>query len=234
MRLAPPAAIAAIAAIAALALAGCGSSASSTSSTPAAASATTTSTTAPATSTITAASGTAPGPETIPLEQGTQLASASSTSPGTKIDGVIECAPVEQLAYHIHVHLQIYVNGQPRSLPAAIGLLGPVFENTPNGRFYGAQKCYYWLHTHASDGVIHVESPTKRIYPLGIFFDEWRQPLTAHQVASASGKVTAFVNGKRWTADPRAIPLKPQFEVQLDVGKPVVPYKSISWQGSGL
>jgi hypothetical protein len=231
MRLAPSAVVAALAA---LALTGCGSSAT-TSSTTAASSATTTSTSTTASSSTTqAATGTAPGPETIPLEPGPELASASTTSPGNKIDGLIECAPIEQLAYHIHVHLQVYVDGHAQSLPAAIGLLGPVYENTPAGRFYGAQKCYYWLHTHASDGIIHVESPTKRIYPLGIFFDEWRQPLTSDRVASAHGKVTAFVNGKRWTANPRDIPLKPQFEIQLDVGKPAVPYKPISWQGSGL
>jgi hypothetical protein len=211
-------------------LAGCGSSSSSSPSS------TTTSTAASTTSTgatTTAAAG-SPGPETIPLEQGPELASASTTSPGDKIDGVIQCAPLEQLAYHIHIHLQVYDHGAPRSLPAAIGLLGPVYENTPYGRFYGAQKCYYWLHTHASDGIIHVESPTKRIYTLGIFFDEWRQPLSSTQVASVSGKVTAFVNGKSWTKSPRDIPLEPHFQIQLDVGKPIVSFKPISFAGSGL
>jgi hypothetical protein len=213
-------------------LAGCGGSSSSSSSS----TTTSTSTTASTTSTggtTTAAAG-SPGPETIPLEQGPELAPASSTSPGNKIDGVIQCAPLEQLAYHIHIHLQVYDHGASRSLPAAIGLLGPVYENTPYGRFYGAQKCYYWLHTHATDGIIHVESPTKRIYTLGIFFDEWRQPLSSTQVASASGKVTAFLNGKRWTKSPREIPLEPHFQIQLDVGQPIVPFKPISFAGSGL
>jgi hypothetical protein len=174
-----------------------------------------------------------PGPETIPLELGQALAPASSTAPGTMVDGV-QCAPVEQLAYHIHAHLQVYVDGQPRSLPGAIGLLGPVEEQTAAGPFYGAQQCYYWLHTHASDGVIHIESPTARIYTLGSFFDEWRQPLSAHQVAGASGTVTAFINGRRWTKDPRTLPLLPHAVLQLDVGSPVVPFSNISWAGSGL
>jgi hypothetical protein len=210
-------------------VAGCGSSGSTSTST-------TTSSAAASSSaaSTTAASGTSPGPETIPLEQGPELAPASTTAPGTKIDGVIECAPLEQLAYHIHIHLQVYVDGQSRSIPAAIGLLGPVYENTPYGRFYGAQKCYYWLHTHASDGIIHVESPTKRIYTLGIFFDEWRQPLSSDQVATAHGKVTAFLNGKPWTKSLREIPLEPHNQIQLDVGTPVVPFKPISFAGSGL
>jgi hypothetical protein len=174
-----------------------------------------------------------PGPERIPLEPGPALAPAATTSPGNSVDGV-KCAPVEQLAYHIHAHLQVYVDGRPRSLPGAIGLLGPVPQQTPVGPFYGAVQCYYWLHTHASDGVIHIESPTVRIYTLANFFDEWRQPLSADRVATARGKVTAFLNGTPWTKSPRTIPLGPHALVQLDVGSPVVSFSPISWTGSGL
>jgi hypothetical protein len=211
-------------------VAGCGSSGSKSTST--------TTSSAAATSgaaSTTAASSSSPGPETIPLEQGPELAPASTTAPGTKIDGVIECAPLEQLAYHIHVHLQVYVDGQSRSLPAGIGLIHPVVaQQTPVGPFYGATHCYYWLHTHASDGIVHIESPTKRIYTLGIFFDEWRQPLSSDQVATAHGKVTAFLNGKPWTKSLRDIPLDPHNQIQLDVGSPIVPFEPISFAGSGL
>jgi hypothetical protein len=174
-----------------------------------------------------------PGPEGIPLERGSALAPASTTAPGTPVDG-IRCAPVEQLAYHIHAHLQVYLDGQPRSLPGAIGLVGAVAQQTAYGPFYGATVCYYWLHTHTSDGVIHIESPTRRIYTLGNFFDEWREPLSADQVASAKGKVTAFVNGRQWTKTPRALPLLPHAVIQLDVGSPVVPFGNVSWAGTRL
>jgi hypothetical protein len=175
------------------------------------------------------------GPEGIPLEAGAALAPASTTTQGggSTVDG-IQCAPVEQLAYHIHAHLQVYVNGQPRALPAAIGMLGPVAQQTAYGPFYGAQQCIYWLHTHASDGIIHIESPTKRIYTLGNFFDEWRQPLSRTQVASVKGKVTAFLNGKPWNKDPRMIPLRPHASIQLDIGSPTVPGKMISFAGTNL
>ncbi len=179
------------------------------------------------------AAGGSLGPERMPLESGPALAPASSTAPGTTVDG-IRCAPVEQLAYHIHARLQVYVSGGSRSLPGAIGLLRPVATPTPAGPFYGAAQCYYWLHTHASDGVIHVESPTARIYTLGNFFDEWRQPLSADQVAGAKGRVTAFVNGQSWTKSPRQIPLLPHAVIQLDVGSPVVPFSTVSWAGTVL
>jgi hypothetical protein len=171
------------------------------------------------------------GPERVPLESGAALAPAT-TAPGFPVDGV-RCAPVEQLTYHIHAHLQVYVNGQPRSLPGAIGLLGPVEQQTPVGTWYGASKCYYWLHTHASDGIIHVESPIPRIYTLGNFFDEWGQPLSSDQVATARGTVTAFENGKVWKKNPRAIPLLPHAVIQLDVGS-AVPFAGMSWAGVKL
>jgi hypothetical protein len=212
---------------AALLLSACGSSNSSSSTT-----ASSTSSAATGATTAAPAHG-AIGPEGIPLETGAPLGPASSTLPGTTVDG-IQCAPIEQLAYHIHAHLQVYVNGQSRQLPPAIGLLGPVSQQTAQGPFFGAQKCYYWLHTHAGDGIIHIESPTKRIYTLGDFFDEWHQPLSSTQVATASGKVTAFVNGKPWTQDIRSIPLNPHAEVQLDVGGPVVGFAPISFSGTSL
>jgi hypothetical protein len=217
------------------ALAGCGSANSSNSSS---ASATTqaaspATTTAASTTTATSAASQPLGPEGIPLEAGPELAPASSTTPGTPVDGV-QCAPVEQLVYHIHSHLQVYVDGQPRALPGAIGLIGPVAQQTAFGPFYGAQQCYYWLHTHASDGVIHVESPSVRVYTLGTFFDEWRQPLSRNQAASAHGKVAAFVDGKAWTKDPRTIPLIPHAAIQLDVGSPSVPPQAVSWTGTNL
>jgi hypothetical protein len=217
--------------LAALALAACGSSSGSSSSTRSGASSTSR---ASASATASTAGAQPLGPEAIPLEAGHPLAPASSTTPGATVDGV-QCAPVEQLAYHIHAHLQVYVDGQPRSLPGAIGIVPPLSAvKTPEGVFYQGGECIYWLHTHTSDGVIHIESPTVRIYTLGNFFDEWHQPLSRTQVASATGKVTAFLNGKPWTRDPRAIPLLPHASIQLDVGSPVVPAHVISWADSNL
>jgi hypothetical protein len=221
-----------------LLLTGCGSSSSATSRHTASGAATSTVTstasTSTTTSTATSPQANAPiGPEGIPLEQGPALASPASTAPGKPVDG-IQCAPIEQLAYHIHAHLQVYLDGQPRALPPAIGLLGPIGQPTAYGPVYGASVCYYWLHTHESDGVIHIESPTQRLFTLGNFFDEWRQPLSSRQVATAGGMVTAFINGKRWTKSPRLLPLLPHAVIQLDVGAPVVPFSTISWAGTGL
>jgi len=79
-----------------------------------------------------------------------------------------------------------------------------------------------WLHTHAADGVIHTESPVKRTYTLGEFFDIWGQPLNRHRVGPAHGPVTALFNGRIFTGNPRRIPLLPHAQIQLEVGRPLI------------
>jgi hypothetical protein len=189
--------------------------------------------TIPATGGPTQRGGGTTGPEGIPIEQGPSLAPASTTSTSKQVNG-IKCAPLEQLAYHIHAHLQVYYNGQPRQLPGAIGMLGPVAQQTKYGPFYSATQCIYWLHTHTADGIIHVESPTATTYTLGDFFDEWSQPLSSSQVATAKGPVTAYVNGQPWTKNPRDIPLHSHAVIQLDVGHPVKPFQNVSFAGTQL
>jgi hypothetical protein len=95
-------------------------------------------------------------------------------------------------------------------------------------------QCIYWLHTHAPDGIIHIESPTQRIYTLGDFFDVWRQPLTTGNVAGAKGTITAIVNGKTWTKSLRAIPLDSHTVVQLNVGNPAVAFQPVNWSQTQL
>ena len=95
-------------------------------------------------------------------------------------------------------------------------------------------QCFFWLHTHTSDGVIHVESPLRAIFTLGDFFDIWRQPLTGDRIASLHGKVSAFVNGKPWRKSPRSIPLLPHAVIQLQIGDPIPPLMTVNWRKTGL
>jgi hypothetical protein len=174
-----------------------------------------------------------PGPEGMPLQTGAPLTSVSAAASGQPVDG-IRCQASEQVAYHIHIHLAVFVNGVPRSIPYGVGVVAPGVTQTAQGPFAEATRCYYWLHTHAADGVIHVESPTQQQYTLGDFFDIWRQPLSAQQVGPATGAVTAYVNGRRYSGDTRGIVLSEREDVQLDVGKPIVKPESVDWLASQL
>ena len=216
-------------------MAACGSS-NSTSSTSSAGTSSAASSSPAAAGTAGTSTASAAGPqigfEAVPLEQGPPLAPASTTGTG-KVDG-ISCAPIEQLAYHIHAHLAVFKDGRMYQLPAGVGIPGSVAEQTNEGPVAAGGKCYYWLHTHTTDGVIHIESPTKTIYTLGNFFDEWHQPLSSTAVASLHGAITAFVNGKPWKKSPRDIPLLPHEDIQLEIGEPIPPIVTIDWSQTQL
>ena len=174
-----------------------------------------------------------PGPEGIPLQQGGLLAPASPAATGDPVDG-IQCQTNEQVVYHIHTHLAVFVNGALRPIPPGIGIVQPVATQTANGPLYGASTCYYWLHVHAQDGVIHVESPSVKNYTLGQFFAIWNQPLSSNAVGPASGPTTVFVDGRRYSGDPASITLASHRDIQVDVGSPTVPPQKVIWAGTGL
>lgn len=148
----------------------------------------------------------------------TALADTAGQVQGQPVDG-ISCQTSEQIVYHIHAHLAVYTNGKARIIPEGIGIVPPTrVVQTSAGPFVVAGTCFYWLHSHTADGIIHIESPSQRVYTLGNYFDIWNQPLSATQVGPAHGRVTAYVDGQPFSGDPRSIPLNPQTLIQLDVG----------------
>jgi type II secretory pathway pseudopilin PulG len=168
------------------------------------------------------------GPEGVPIPAAPALASTSGGATGSQVDG-ISCQTTEQLLFHIHAHLTVFVNGSPRQVPAGIGIPGAQAQDTPSGTFITGGTCLYWLHTHAADGIIHIESPVRRTFTLGQVFNEWGQPLGTSQVGPAKGQVTALYNGKVYRGNPRNIPLNAHAQIQLEVGKPLVAPESITF-----
>jgi len=161
------------------------------------------------------------GPEGVPVPSAPPLASTAAAATGKDVDG-IRCQTSEQTIFHIHAHLTIFVNGSPRQVPAGIGIPGAQAQSTAQGPFISSGTCFYWLHTHAADGIIHIESPVQRTYTLGNLFDEWGQPLGPDQMGPAAGPVTAIYNARRYQGNPRDIPLNAHAQIQLEVGRPLV------------
>jgi hypothetical protein len=169
------------------------------------------------------------GPEGVPIPHSHALAPPRLLVNGQQIDG-ITCQAGEQVLFHIHAHLTIFVHGAPRQVPAGIGIARPYeVQQTPSGGFIAGATCFMWLHTHSADGIIHTESPIRRTYTLGDFFDIWGQPLNRHRVGPARGFVTGFFNGRVFEGNPRAIPLLPHAQIQLDVGRPLVAPERITF-----
>jgi hypothetical protein len=163
----------------------------------------------------------ATGSEGVPVPAAAPLAGTAAAAAGQPVDQ-ISCQASEQTLFHIHAHLAIFVNGKARQVPAGIGVPGAQAQPTPNGPFIAAGTCFYWLHTHAADGIIHIESPIQRTYTLGDFFDEWGQPLGPTQAGPAAGRVVALYNGHVYQGNPHNIPLTAHAQIQLDVGTPLI------------
>jgi hypothetical protein len=177
-----------------------------------------------------------PGPaglEVVPIPQVPVLANAQAVKKGETIDG-IQCQNTEKVAFHIHAHLAIFVDGKQKQVPYGIGI-GPL----PGGGFGGQAykygpfvtegSCFMWLHTHTADGIIHMEAPKQITFNLGDFFDIWGIKLSSSQVGPAKGKVTALVDGKVVGGNPRSIVLKDHELIQLDVGTPLVGMQHVSF-----
>lgn len=110
----------------------------------------------------------------------------------------------EPLAEHVHTHLTILDGATPVTVPGDIG---------HSDRLHFAAQ----LHTHNTSGILHVESPTRRTFTLGQFFDEWGVPLSAWRVGGLRGELTVWVDGRRFIGDPRSIGLTNRREVVLAV-----------------
>jgi hypothetical protein len=133
--------------------------------------------------------------------------------------------------YHVHAHLDIFVNARRVRVPGGIGIdiTNPAVKRLrlPNGTFaFGGisppckSPCISPLHTHSSDGILHTESQNHRPNELGQFFTEWRVRLTGKCVGGYCTEVRFYVNGKRYRRDPRTIQLTDHKEIAIVIGKP--------------
>jgi hypothetical protein len=128
----------------------------------------------------------------------------------------------EVTTYHEHAHLTMINRGHPIALPAGIGIRD-------------AHRCVYWLHTHASNGIIHIEAPRTFVPTLGTFFDVWGQPLSRRQIwnltVGAGESMQVYVGRQIYKGDPRLIPLRPYTDMTIEIGPPFVPPKKYNFNG---
>jgi hypothetical protein len=114
---------------------------------------------------------------------------------------------------HIHQHLDLLIDGKPVIVPSGIGI-------NQIARFISP------LHTHDTNGVIHIESDQVRDFTLGQFFDVWGVRLTKDCIggycAKGSNKLRLFANGKLVSGDPRSLVLAEHQEIFVVYG-PLAP-----------
>ena len=135
----------------------------------------------------------------------------SNSQNGLTIGG-IQCNTMEQLQFHIHAHLDVFVKGHSIYIPPQIGIVD--------------DKCIYWLHTHDSTGIIHIESPLKRDFTLGQFFQIWKSKLnnssSFEEILGGKLVPIVYVNGNKVpsTVNYKDVKLNAHDEIAVIYGKP--------------
>jgi len=137
------------------------------------------------------------------------------------VDGIY-CDTLEQTAYHVHAHVTIWINGKQSLIPQYVGIASD-------------GSCYYWLHTHDTSGVIHIEAPASRSFIFGNFLDEWSAHFSSlgypPELDFTNGwKV--WVDGKPYTGSFRNIPLVAHALITMAYDSPgVKPDTTYPWNG---
>ena len=120
----------------------------------------------------------------------------------------------EQLQFHIHQHLDLWVNGQKVTIPQYAGIKIDQAAQT---------AVFAELHTHNSTGIIHDESARAVRFELAQFFGVWGVRLTQRCIGSfkgSCGTVQMWVNGTKYTGNPANLVLRNHQEIVLVLGKP--------------
>ncbi|WP_052442845.1 hypothetical protein [Streptacidiphilus neutrinimicus] len=147
---------------------------------------------------------------------------STSANPGSSVswaapadtDAAVKAAGLTMLdaegtAEHIHIHLDVWANGQKVTVPALVGINEGAQTISP-------------LHTHDTTGVVHIESPVVKDYDLGQFMTEWGVPLNTGQVgndkADATHTLKVYVNGKQTGSDPSRLVFHAHDEIAIVYG----------------
>jgi len=111
--------------------------------------------------------------------------------------------------------------GAPRDLAHVELFANKLVLLLPKGIGSGA-GCDYPVRTTTPFGVVEF-APAARP-TLGDLFDVWGQPLSGRGFAGFRGAVSAWVGGRRWAGDVRAIPLRRHAEIVVEVGGYIPPH----------
>jgi hypothetical protein len=118
--------------------------------------------------------------------------------------------PQERLEYHIHAHVDVFLDGAAQAVPANLGIDRDEAVLSP-------------LHTHDQTGIIHVENDKPRTFFLGQLMIEWDIRLDSTCAGSycrPDATWAIYVDGTKDTRDPSKIEFAAHREIAIVIGKP--------------
>lgn len=168
-------------------------------------------------------------PDVVPLGVGAGPAHrppalSAATRRGRPV-GRLRCT--RERGRRVGAHVELIARGRIVLLPAGIGVPAP---HRRRGAYVAAGRCSYPVRTREPTGVVEITRTPARSPPtLGALFDIWGQPLDSLRLATFAGRVSAWVNGRRWRRDPRAIPLARHAVIVLQLGSRIPPHAAYSF-----
>jgi hypothetical protein len=132
------------------------------------------------------------------------------------------CEP--RLGRRYAVHVEVFAQNATVLVPAGLGTAAP--RTVQDGQVVRA-RCYGTLVTLAPAGIVLVRDGAKPV--LGALFRAWGEPLSGARLASFTGKVRVFVNGRRHRGSPGAVRLARHAEVVLEIGPHVPPRRTFTF-----
>ena len=147
------------------------------------------------------------------------------------VDAGLVPEAAEYLEFHVHAHLDVFIDARPVIVPAGIGINiedpDVIRFDDPGDIGYGleecAQPCISPLHTHHASGIIHTESATPKPNTLGQFFVEWAVELSetcVGEFCEPETTIAIYVNGVEYTGDPNTIELADRTQIAIVIGTP--------------
>jgi hypothetical protein len=149
---------------------------------------------------------------------------------GRTIEAGLTPEAKEHLDTHRHAHLDVFVDGEPVLVPAAIGIdiTDPGVRHFPDNGAYGGieecnEPCISPLHTHDETGIIHTEATAETLLTLGQLFTEWGVTLTEDCVGEfcePDTEIAVYIGGDPYDGDPADIELDDQRVIAIVIGTP--------------
>jgi hypothetical protein len=148
-------------------------------------------------------------PWPIGVGPGFRLAAAPPTVLAGKPVGRFHCT--HEGGRRFGAHLELFVRRRVLLIPPGVGVARH-------------RRCSYPLRTRERTGVVEISRGTRA--SVGDLFRLWGQPLGPHRIAGFRSRapLLAFVGGKRWHGDARAIPLTRHAQIVLELGGYIPPH----------
>jgi hypothetical protein len=155
-------------------------------------------------------------------------ARGAAASAGARI-GRLDCAG--DGAQRAGAHVELFAHRQVVVVPAGIGMAPPL---RASGAYVRAARCSYPVRTREPTGLLELD-PRTGPFTLGDLFAIWDQPLSATRLAGFRAPpgthVAAFLDGRPWPGDPRALPLRRHAVIVLQVAGHVPPHTTYRFPG---